>query len=430
MESYAKSDKQPRRIALVDGNNFYASCERVFRPAWRNRPIGVLSNNDGCIIARSDEVKEAGIPMGAPYFKYKDQLNAINAILVSSNYCLYGDMSARMFDTLQSFTPDMEIYSIDEAWLNLTGFKTETLDSYARQIVDTTYRHTGIPVSMGIAPTKVLAKLANRICKKRKIPGNVFNMGSAEHIESLLASTDVGDVWGIGRRWADNLKSIGIYTALDLRNAEPDIIRQKYNVVMQRIVLELRGISCLHREDIEPKKQIIASRSFGEKVTDKTLLYEAVSHHASRAAEKLRLQGSVCGCIQISIRSSPFSQNEPFYSRSTYIAFPVATADTALLIRAARSAVDALFKSGIRYAKAGVMLYDIKPAHSVQPTLFHHGDSNKRIALMQAMDNINQQCGSRTIYFASCGTKQIWQMKRENRTPCYTTSWDDLPCVQ
>ena len=292
-----------RRIALVDCNNFYASCERVFHPAWEYRPVGVLSNNDGCIIARSNELKDAGIPMGAPYFQYREMLHKMGAVVVSSNYALYGDMSARVMNTLGQFTPGLEVYSIDEAWLDLTGFDPAMLDAYGRKIVATTKQHTGIPVSMGIASTKVLAKIANRLCKKRKIPGQVFNLGSSESLDAVLAAVDVEDIWGIGRRWAEKLRGQGIRTALDLRDADPHQMRHQYNVVMQRLVMELRGVPCLGCDDIEPKKQIIASRSFGERVTDVESLLEAVSMHASRAGEKLRAQRSACSAIQVSIRT-------------------------------------------------------------------------------------------------------------------------------
>lgn len=419
----------PRRIALVDCNNFYASCERVFRPAWRNRPLGVLSNNDGCIVARSNELKAANIPMGAPYFKFKNQLEAMKAIIVSSNYTLYGDMSARVMDTLAQFTPDLEVYSIDEAWLDLTGFDLATLDAYGREIVAITHKHTGIPVSMGIAPTKVLAKLANRICKKRNIPAQVFNMGSADNLDTLLKTIEVGDVWGIGRRWSEKLNSHGIYTALDLRNSDAQYMRDRYNVVMQRIILELRGVPCLEAEDIEPKKQIMASRSFGQRVTALEDLQQAVATHATRAAEKLRAQGSACGVIQVSIRSGRHNPNEQYYGRSAQYNFPVPTSDTAQLIRAATQGVASIYRESVRYAKAGVMLGDICPADIVQSTLFEQGDSDKRLALMQAIDRINSQNGRNTIKFASSGIKQSWLMKQDKKTKAYTTSWSDLPRV-
>ena len=415
----------------MDCNNFYASCERVFRPDWNHRPLGVLSNNDGCIIARSNELKEAGIPMGAPFFKHKAQLEALGAVVVSSNYALYGDMSARVMNTLGSFTPSLEVYSIDEAWLDLTGFDLGTLDAYSRHIVSTTHQHTGIPVSMGIGPTKVLAKVANRICKKRKVPGSVFNLGDAGSLEGVIQSLPVGDVWGVGRRWSESLNNIGIYTALDLRNSDPQEMRKRYNVVMQRLILELRGIPCLHFEDVEPKKEIMASRSFGEKVIDKQSLVEAVTGHAARAAEKLRAQGSVCGAIQVSARSSPFIPDEPYYARSVMVHFEIPTADTRRLAQAAARGMDRVFKPGIRYAKAGVMLVDLSPADELQGGLFAEPDNKASVRLMGAMDVINQRYGTSTVRVASSGTRKGrgWHMKRQRMTPGYTTRWDELASV-
>ena len=430
MASISKCDKHPRRIALVDCNNFYASCERVFNPAWEARPVAVLSNNDGCVIARSNEVKEAGIPMGAPFFKYRDRLEAMRAVVVSSNYALYGDMSARVMNTLGRFTPDMEIYSIDEAWLDLTGFDPARLDAYGREIVATTYRETGIPVSMGIGPTKVLAKIANRICKKRKIPAQVFNLGGSEALDSLLAMVPVGDVWGIGLRWATKLSSQGIRTALGLRNADPQEMRERYNVVMQRIVMELRGTPCLDFEDIEPRKQIIASRSFGSRRTRKEDLIEAVTMHATRAGEKLRRQGSACGAVQVSIRTGKHNPAEAYYAPSALVRFPVATADTRKLIGAARAGVERVFKEGPRYAKSEIMLLDIVPDDAVQGGLFDERDTAQSRALMNAVDRINRLHGRRTVFYAGEGIRQGWAMKRDRMTPAYTTRWTDIPSVQ
>ena len=425
----ASSNLPPRRIALVDCNNFYASCERVFHPAWEHRPVGVLSNNDGCLIARSNELKEAGIPMGAPYFKYREQLDAMKAVIVSSNYTLYGDMSARVMNTLGTFTPDMEVYSIDEAWLNLTGFQPATLDAYGREIVTTAQRHTGIPVSMGIGPTKVLAKIANRICKKRKIPGNVFNIGGADALDGVLATFEVGDIWGIGRRWAQSLNAQGIFTALQLREADAQAMREHYSVVMQRLILELRGVNCLEFEDIAPKKQIIASRSFGERVTDKGALIEAVSLHATRAGEKLRLQGSACGVMQVAIRTGEHNPNEAYYSRSATVHFSTPTADTRRLIGAARMGVEKIFKQGPRYAKAGVSLLDIVPAGQVQSGFFEDGDSEKTAILMKTIDALNRTQGRKAVFFAGEGIDKGWAMKRGRMTQAFTTRWAEVPGV-
>lgn len=423
----SKSDQHPRRIALVDCNNFYASCERVFKPAWDQRPIGVLSNNDGCIIARSNELKAAGIPMGAPYFQCKEALEAIGAIVVSSNYSLYGDMSARVMDTLARFTPDIEIYSIDEAWLDFTGFPAETLDAYGRKVVAETHKATGIPVSMGIAPTKVLAKLANRICKKRNIPGQVFNIGSADALDDVLRSVAVEDVWGIGRKWSKKLKEQHhIYTALDLRNADPAAMRKYYSIVMQRLILELRGEPCLFYDEVEPKQQIIASRSFGERVTQKQDLYEAISTHTARACEKLRAQGSVAKSINVSIRTGAFQEKDRYFSKQTSVHLATATANTSQMITAAKAGIDQIFQQGPRYAKAGVMLLNIQAADTLQYDLFEEPPPPESDDLMNTIDHINRRYGKKTVFFGAQGIENHWAMKRGKMTNRFTTSWDEL----
>jgi DNA polymerase V len=414
----------------VDCNNFYASCERVFQPAWENRPVGVLSNNDGCLVARSNELKAAGIAMGTPYFQAREQLTALNAVVVSSNYALYGDMSARVMDTLSQFTPEIEIYSIDEAWLDLSGFDPAILDGYAREIARVTRQHTGIPVSIGIGPTKVLAKVANRLCKKRQIPGQVFNLGQAQALEGVLAELPVQDIWGIGRQWSKALNASGIYTAWQLREADPVRMRKRYNVVMERLILELRGIPCLGFEDITPKKQIIASRSFGKRVTSLQPLQEAVAMHVTRAAEKLRAQGSVCRLLQVSIRSGKYNPQESFLGRSTQLQFPVATADTRTMIAAARRGVEQIYVEGVRYVKAGIMLLDLMPADAVQLGLFDRADSDQSQHLMKTIDQVNRLYGKHTLFFAAEGTQKNWSMKRDRLTPAYTTRWDDIPVVK
>lgn len=424
------SSPQPRRIALVDCNNFYVSCERVFNPRWQKLPLGVLSNNDGCIVARSNELKEAGIPMGAPYFKWRQRLEDIGAVIVSSNYALYGDMSTRVMNILGEFIPEVEIYSIDEAWLELTGFNSAHLDAYGRKIVAKTKQCTGIPVSMGIAPTKVLAKIANRICKQRNIPGQVFNLGSADALKEVLTTVDIRDVWGIGRRWAQRLRAQHLYTAWDLRCADPDAIAQQYSVVLERIVRELQGIPCLTVEDIQAKKQIMASRSFGHRVTDKASLLEAVATHTHRATTKLRQQRSTCSTIQVSIRSSQFDAKAPFYSNSATIRLPMATADTRKLIAAAVRAIDQIYQPGIPYAKAGVMLLDISPAGMLQQNLFAQGDNEKSVRLMATVDRLNQTLGKGTVFFAREGLQPTWGMKQQAVTPAYTTRWEDVPIVR
>ena len=389
----------------------------------------MLSNNDGCIVARSNELKAAGIPMGAPYFKYRRELEALDAVIVSSNYALYGDMSSRVMNTLESLSPGIEVYSIDEAWLNLTQIQSDELEACGRRIVSKTYQYTGIPVSMGIGPTRVLAKMANRICKQQKTSSNVFKLVDQEAIEYSLAGVPVGEVWGVGEGLSVRLKRDGIYSALDLRNADLSWIRKAYGVVMQRLVFELQGQPCLEFEDIEPKKRIIASRSFGRRVTLLDDLLEAVSFHVTNAGEKLRKQHSVCNALQVFLKTGKYNPNESRFSASTIVHFSVPTADTRRLIRAAQHGLRTIFRQGHRYAKTGVMLLDISSAKTTQSDLFDAVDSDKSQALMQAVDQINEERGKYTVFFASEGTRKSWAMKRDKKTRAYTTRWSEIPTV-
>jgi DNA polymerase V len=416
----------PRRIALVDCNNFYCSCERVFRPAWEGRPVAVLSNNDGCIIARSSELKALGVPMGMPYFQAKGLLKKEKAVVVSSNYALYGDMSTRVMQLLGRFTPELEVYSIDEAFLDLTGFDAATLPDYARGIVRMVKQWTGIPVGIGIAPTKVLAKIANHIAKNRQVPGGVFDLGGAGELDALLETIAVTDIWGIGRRWGKQLQALGIGNARQLRDADAVDMRRRFSVVMQRIVLELRGIPCLSLEEIAPKKTIMASRSFGQRVTERESLEEAVALHVARAAEKLRHQGSVAGAMVVMIRTGRHHPEEPYFAPSCTVPFPVPSADTGKMTAAAVQGVQRIYRAGHRYAKAGVMLLELSPASQCQPALFAAGDSEKSIRLMQAMDQLNRDYGRGTVFYAREGIAKSWAMKRGRMTAAYTTSWEGL----
>ena len=422
-----------KRIALVDCNNFYVSCERAFCPSWRNKPVGVLSNNDGCIISRSQELKDAGIPMGAPYFKIQKDLKQLGAIVVSSNYELYGDMSARVMNTLAARAPEIEIYSIDEAWLDLTQILPNQLHSTAQDTAQQVFQNTGIPVSIGIGQTKVLAKIANRICKKRNIKShskhNVFTLGDIQTLAPLLQTFPVEDLWGIGRRWAAKLHSMSIKSAYDLQQANPDLIRKRFGVVMQRILYELRGYSCLSFEEVQPKKQIIASRAFGQKVTSKTALSEALTLHTTRASEKLRAQNSVAKGIGIHIRSSPFTETG-YWSKSHVQLLPTPTADTRKLLAAVQKSLNLIYKPGIQYAKAGVWIFEISNAQIQTLDFFDEQDSEQSQALMQTFDALNQRFGKNTVFFGTQGTQQQWQMRRNKMTPRYTTNWEELPTVK
>ena len=367
--------------------------------------------------------------MGAPYFKVRSQLESLNAVVVSSNYALYGDMSARVMNTLAQFTPDLEVYSIDEAWLDLSGLKASDLDGYGREIAATIRRNTGIPVSIGIAQTKVLAKIANRICKKWHVPGHCFNLGNEKALDGVLEAIAVQDLWGIAHRWGKRLNKLGIHNARQLRDADTGQMRKLFSVVMERLILELRGIPCIGFEDIQPKKQIIASRSFGQRVEDLESLLQAVSTHATRAAEKLRSQDSVCGAIQVSIRTGRHNPGEEFFGRSSLVQFNCPTSDTRRLIRAACHGVRQIYRRGPRYAKAGVMLLDISSASERQFSLFH-GDEGRSVQLMETNDMLNRLYGRNSVFFGSSGIGGQWRMRRDRMTPRFTTCWEELPVVQ
>lgn len=412
-------------FALVDCNNFYASCERVFNPALNHRPVVVLSNNDGCIVARSNEAKALGIPMGAPLHQYRVLCDKHQVAVFSSNYALYGDMSRRVMECLNTFTPDMEVYSIDEAFLQLDGFVHLDLTAYAATMRRRVYQWTGIPVSIGIGPTKTLAKIANHVAKKRTKTG-VFSLLDSQVQQEVLPSIEVGDIWGIGSRWAKKLQGMAIHTADDLSQADPTMIRKALNVVGERIVHELQGTACLSLEAVQPRKNIMCSRSFGKLVTDRTELLEAISSHAARAAEKLRKQNSRAGGVSVFLKTNRFRANElQYYGGETYT-FTCPSNDTREIIRAARKGIHALYRQGFRYHKCGVMLLDIAPADVSQPNLFHDSDYERRDQLMQLVDSLNANFGRNAVFFAAQGTKQNWQMRSDRRSHRFTTRWGEL----
>ena len=411
---------------LVDCNNFYASCERVFDPKLRHVPVCILSNNDGCIIARSAEVKAAGIPMGAPVFKWRKELQAIDAKLFSSNYALYGDMSARVMQTLRPFADVMEVYSIDEAFL-LSAGRSDYL-AYGEAIKQTVYQNTGMPVSVGIASSKTLAKLANWIAKKYK-NGN-FEI-TEQNREAVLKFTPVGEVWGIGHRTNEKLTNWGIKTVYDLICQPDNWIKSNLTVVGLKTVHELRGRACFELEEHpSARKNIICSRAFGKVVTDKSEIREAVAHHAARAAEKLREQDSVALGITTFIRTNKFRINDSQYGQSHYQALAVGTSNTAALIKAATANLEQIFCSGYNYAKAGILLSGIRKSHQVQYNLFTPEPELKSGDLMKAFDAINQQHGNHTVQFGAMGIKKAWLTKSDHRSPNYTTQWTDLPVVK
>jgi len=410
-------------FALVDCNNFYASCERVFDPSLKHRPIVVLSNNNGCIVARSNEVKALDIPMGVPYFEQKALIKKHNIAVFSSNYQLYGDMSQRVMDSLRWFAPDIEVYSIDEAFLRLDHLQPRDLYEYCKTIRAKVMQWTGIPVSIGIGPTKVLAKVANRVAKKET---GVFDLRKRETQDAILQTLDVKKLWGIALRWAERLNRIGIHKASELRDANPHIIRKHLSVVGERILRELRGQSCLGLEEVEPRKNIMSSKSFGNLLTEKQPMQEALANYAARACEKLRQQNSRAQAVYVFVQTNNFRETDAQYSNGITCALTVPSSDTRTIIEAARFGLNRIYKPGYRYKKTGVMLLDLIPASQEQKHLF--ADSNQRHAdrLMATVDRINEDLGPDTLFFGAEGIHREWKMRCGSRSPRYTTQWDEL----
>jgi DNA polymerase V len=419
-------------FALVDCNNFYASCEKLFDPKLAGKPVVVLSNNDGCVVARSAEVKALGIPMGVPWFKIQKEAKQHGIVAFSSNYALYADMSNRVVEVLGQFTPNLEVYSIDESFLDLTGFNQDLVE-YGQAIRQRIQRWLGLAVCVGIAPTKTLAKLANH-CAKKSLAGMDgvcdFTAMSEFQLSQLFAGIDVGEVWGVGRKIHARLADMGITTVQQLRDADPEMIRAKFSVVMERTVRELRGVSCLDLEEVAPdKQQIMCSRSFGEYVYDRDQLQEVVASYVSRAAEKLRNQDSLAGALMVFIRTNPFSPKEPQYHRSLTIPLPEATADTRILINWALKILRRIYRSGFAYQKAGVMLSELRPRTMAQASLFADPEDDCGRQLMATLDVINQRWGRGTLRSTAEGMEKPWQMKRQRLSPGYTTDWEGLPVV-
>lgn len=418
-------------FALVDCNNFYASCEKLFRPDLKHTPVVVLSNNDGCIVARSKEAKALGIKMGVPLFQIQDEIKQHGIVCFSSNYALYADLSNRVMTILEEEAPRLEVYSIDEAFMDLTGVNNVMdLLAFGQQVKAKVDQWTGITVGVGIAPTKTLAKLANHAAKKYPATGSVVDLMDPDRQKRLLALVDVSDVWGVGRRTTAKLKTRGIHTALDLANADPKSIRSEFSVVLERTIRELNGVSCLDLELVRPtKQQIICSRSFGHKVTDKRELREAIAKYTTRAAEKLRGEKRFCRVVSVFVRTSPFIPNEPQYSKTLSAELPNPTDDTRDLLEVADVLFRRIYRSGYRYAKGGVMLADFYEHGAFQQDLFQ-ADNTKinSKALMSVVDKINHS-GLGKVFFASQGVSPQWSMKREHLSPAYTTRWDELPKV-
>jgi DNA polymerase V len=418
-------------FALVDVNNFYASCERVFRPDLTGRAIVVASNNDGCAVARSAEAKALGIKMGEPLFKIQPLIRQHNVVVCSSNYTLYADMSQRVMTILDQFAPAIEIYSIDEAFLDLTELMANyDLESYGACIRTAVQQQTGLIVCVGIAPTKTLAKLANYGAKKYKATGGVVNLMDKARQRKLLAIAPVEEVWGVGRRIAARLQALGITTALQLADANPKYLRQHFSVVLERTAQELNGTPCMELEDVPAtKKQIICSRSFGRRISDIQTLSQALAEFTTKAAEKIRKEGLVAKVISVFIHTSAFATDKPQHSKSLSERLVTPTADTRQLLNVAQRLLTGCYRPGYDYAKAGVMLTDFYDPDTTQADFFAPAQ-NLSPGLMAAVDKINQS-GTGKVFFASVGTgEQRWGMRRDNLSPCYTTKWDDIILVR
>ena len=414
-------------IGLVDCNNFYASCERVFQPSLAARPIVVLSNNDGCIVARSQEAKALGIAMGVPLFQAKRLVERHDVTVLSSNYALYGDLSERVMSILAAEAPRIEVYSIDESFLDLDRLAVPNLTRWCRDLRNRVRRWTGIPVSIGIGPTKTLAKIANRIAKSAPRTGGVLDLsGNPAWVGPALSRTAAGDVWGIGGRWSRMLAGRGIGTALDLRDAPDGWVRQRMGVTGLRTVHELRGIAC-HELETQPaaKQTTCCSRSFSRAISDREQVRDAIVSFAERTAEKIRQSDQVCGNLQVSIATDRFDTAAPQYTTAASAAFPAPTADSRVIVAAALRILERLWREGFAYRKAGVMLLDLSPAGDAVGSLFQDGPlENGR--LMQAMDRINERFGRGSIALGLTARDAEWRMRQERLSPRYTTRWRDL----
>ncbi|MBS7660543.1 translesion error-prone DNA polymerase V subunit UmuC [Pseudomonas lalucatii] len=412
--------------ALVDCNNFYVSCERLFRPDLRATPVVVLSNNDGCIVSRSNEAKALGIGMGEPYFKIRDMIEPHGIEVFSSNYALYGNISARVVSVLRELAPRMEVYSIDESFLDLTGFH-RPLAAYGRFIKAEVERLTGMPVGVGISTTKTLTKLANWAAKKRSQSGVVVATRPEQQV-ALLKAAPVGEVWGIGRKMQCHLTALNITTAWDLAQQDAKSMRKLFSVVVEKTIRELRGEACYGLDDgPEPKQMIACSRSFSERVTELPALREAVASYASRAAEKLRGQGDLCQLLQVYIRTGVFNPDEPRYSRTASVPLTTPSNDTRDLVHAALAGLASIYQPGYRYQKAGVVLMNLTSPKHIQPDLFAPAPRPSTDALMATMDRINANMGRGTVRLARVPASAGWAMKQQLRSPGYTSRWAELP---
>jgi DNA polymerase V len=414
-------------FGIVDCNNFYASCERVFNPKLENKPVVVLSNNDGCVIARSNEAKALGIPMGAPAFKMEEFLKSNQVFVFSSNYALYGDMSERVMTTIASFVKDIGIYSIDECFLDFTGYKYLNLPKVARSLKNDVKQYTGIPISIGIAPTKTLAKVANKASKKSKELNGVYILDNSQKITDALKVFPVEDIWGIGRQYAKFLKKYNINTAYELSQANDTWIRNNLKIVGLRTVEELRGIPCNDLELVVPnKKAVCTARSFGKLTNNYDLVSEALANYSSVCTAKLRKQKSAANIVTVFLETNPFKVNEPQYYKTKSMELPVATNYTPKIIEYSQQLLKSIWKSGYNYKKCGVVLSGLVQEDTVQQSLFEKGDTEENKKIMSVLDLFNNRYGKDTLRSAAQGYKREWKLRQEKLSPKYTTDWNDL----
>ena len=413
-------------FALVDCNNFYASCERVFRPDLVGKPIVVLSNNDGCVIARSNEAKAVGVPMGAPAFENEQLFRTFNVQVFSPNFALYGDMSHRVMSILSEYAPEVEIYSIDEAFLQLAGFDYVNLQNYGEDMQRRVTKWTGIPISVGIAPTKALSKVANKIAKKFPAQTkSVYIIDTEEKRIKALKWLPIEDVWGIGRQHAKRLRVLNVHTAYDFTQLDDGLVRKQMSVVGLRLKHDLQGIPTLQMEDVQPKKNIATTRTFDKNYSSFDDIKERVTTFAVSCAEKLRSQHSCCNALMVFIHTNGHRQDLAQYSRNIVVKLPFATNSNIEMARFAVAALEQIFKKGYQYKKAGVMVMDFTPENQRQLKLFD--DSNvKHIPLMKAVDKLNARYGQQKIKLASQDLKKVWKMKQEKLSPRYTTNLNDI----
>ena len=417
-----------RKIALIDCNSFYVSCERLFNPKIRKKPVVVLSNNDGCIISRSNEAKALGIKMGEPYFKEKEIIVKNNVQVFSSNYSLYGDISRRVMRTLKRFNSDIEIYSIDEAFLDLSNFSDNEIENVGHEIRSTVLKWTGIPTSIGIAKTKTLSKVANHIAKKKK--SGVVSLIGIENIDPILEKVDINDVWGVGRQLTKFYHQNGIYNAKQLKNKSNTWIKKSSNVLSSRTAMELRGIPCIDLETTSSKrKSCVVSRSFGKRVEDFQELREAIAGYSLNASEKIRSESLVAKAITVFVRTSPFQRNFGYYSNSKTVDFPIATNNSIETVKVAMVILDSIFKNGYRYQKAGVMLTGLSNADG-KKNLFSSEKDEKINSLMRSIDNTNYKYGRSTLSLASAGVQKGWNMRRQYSSKIDTADFYCLPTIR